>query len=64
MEKGQGRICSGGVQRGGMIRRAKRNFEKRLANEKGSSNRPFYAYVKKKTKSRSTIGPLKDKENF
>jgi hypothetical protein len=33
-----------------MIRTAKRNFEKRLANEKGSSNRPFYAYVKKKTK--------------
>jgi hypothetical protein len=47
-----------------MIWTAKRNYEKRLANEKGSSNRPFYAYVKKKTKSRSTIGPLKDKENF
>jgi hypothetical protein len=47
-----------------MIRTAKRNYENRLANEKGSSNRPFYANVKKKTKSRSMIGPLKDKENF
>jgi hypothetical protein len=47
-----------------MIQMAKRNYEKRPANEKGSSNRPFYAYLKKKSKSRSTIGPLKDKENF
>jgi hypothetical protein len=46
-----------------MMGTAKRNFEKRLANEKGSSNGPFYAYVKKRTKIRSTIGPLKDKEN-
>jgi len=46
-----------------MIRAAKRNFEKRLAYEKGGNSRPFYAYVKKKTKSRSTIGPLKDSEN-
>jgi hypothetical protein len=37
-----------------MIRAAKRNFEKRLANEKSGNSRPFYAYVKKKTKSRST----------
>jgi hypothetical protein len=46
-----------------MMGTAKRNFEKRLANEKGSSNGPFYAYVKKSSKIRSTIGPLKDKEN-
>jgi hypothetical protein len=46
-----------------MMGTAKRNFEKRLANEKGSSNGPFYAYVKKRTKIRSTIGPLKDKES-
>jgi hypothetical protein len=47
----------------GRRRAAKRNFEKRLAYEKGGNSRPFYAYVKKKTKSRSTIGPLKDSEN-
>ncbi len=47
-----------------MIQTAKRNYEKRLANEKESSNMPFHAYLKKKSKSRCTIGPLKDKENF
>ncbi len=47
-----------------MIRTAKRYYEKRLANEKGSSSRPFYVYVKKRSKSRSTIGPLKYKEKF
>jgi len=34
-----------------MMGTAKRNFEKRLANEKGSSNGPFYAYVRKERKS-------------
>ena len=41
-----------------LIRNAKRNLEKRLANEK-NNKRPFYAYVKGKTKSRQTVGPLK-----
>jgi hypothetical protein len=39
------------------IRNAKRNFEKKLAA--GGQKRPFYAYVKKKTQSRPTVGPLK-----
>jgi len=43
-----------------MIKNAKRGFEKKLANEKGN-RRPFYSYVKRKSKSRLTIGPLKSK---
>ncbi len=30
---------------------------------KGVATGPFYAFVKKNTKTRSTTGPLKDKEN-
>lgn len=41
-----------------MIRNAKRNFEKRLSEEK-DNKRPFYSYVKVKTKSRQAVGPLK-----
>jgi hypothetical protein len=44
-----------------MIRSAKRKYEKKLADSKSGNNRQFYAYVKRKTKSRPTIGPLKDK---
>ena len=44
-----------------MIRNAKRKYEKKLADTKSGNNRQFYAYVKRKTKSRPTIGPLKDK---
>jgi hypothetical protein len=43
-----------------LIKNAKKGFKKRLANEKGN-RRPFYTYVKKKSKNKSTIGPLKDK---
>lgn len=41
-----------------MIRNSKRRFEKKLADNKGS-NRQFFAYVKKKTGCRSSVGPLK-----
>ena len=41
-----------------MIRNAKRRFEKRLASGNGGNNRPFFSYVKQKTKSRPSIGPL------
>lgn len=40
------------------IRTAKRNFEKKLARESNRNNRPFYAYLKRKTKSKSTVDPL------
>jgi hypothetical protein len=42
-----------------LIRNAKRNFEKKLAYENGGNSRPFFAYIKKKTKSKPGIGPLK-----
>jgi hypothetical protein len=46
-----------------MIRNAKRNFEKKLSTVQGGNTRPFYSYVKKKTKSRQSIGPLLDTNN-
>jgi hypothetical protein len=46
-----------------MIRNAKRKFEKKLSTAQGGNSRPFYAYVKKKTKSRPAIGPLLDADN-
>ena len=45
-----------------MIRNAKRRFEKKLADGEGGNKRPFFAYIKRKTKSRPRIGPLKDKD--
>jgi hypothetical protein len=45
-----------------MIRNAKRNFEKRLAGDNGGNSRPLYAYIKRKTKSRPGIGPLKNEK--
>ncbi len=44
-----------------MIWSAKRKFEKRLADGYNENSRPFYSYIKKKTKSRPSIGPFKDK---
>ena len=44
------------------IRNAKRNLEKKLAYaEGGNSTRTFAAYIKSKTKAKSSIGPLKNK---
>ncbi len=43
-----------------LIRNAKRNFEKRLACQNGGNSRPFYAYIKQRTKTRPSIGPLKN----
>ena len=42
-----------------LIRNGKRRFEKRLATGNGGNNRPFFSYVKQKTKSRPSVGPLK-----
>ena len=39
------------------VRKAKRKFEKKLASN--GNKRPFNAYLKSKTKSRTCIGPLK-----
>jgi hypothetical protein len=43
-----------------MIRNAKRNLERKLATENNGNSKPFYAYLKSKTKSRTPVGPLKD----
>jgi hypothetical protein len=43
-----------------MIRNAKRKFEKKLASGNDGNKRPFFAYIKQRTRSRPTIGPLKD----
>jgi hypothetical protein len=45
-----------------MIRNAIRNYEKRLAGGNGGNSRPFYAYIKRKTKSRPGIGLLKNEK--
>ena len=42
-----------------MIRNAKRKLERRLA-EGGGNNRPFYSYVRNRTKNRAGVGPLKE----
>jgi hypothetical protein len=41
------------------VRNAKRNFEKKLAKEKSKNSKPFYAYLKGKTKGRTAVGPLR-----
>jgi len=43
-----------------VIRAAKRKFEKNIAFEDAKNKKPFFNYVRKKTKARSGIGPLKE----
>jgi hypothetical protein len=43
-----------------MIRTAKRNLEKKLATENGGNSKPFFAYLKSKTKSKTAVSPLLD----
>jgi hypothetical protein len=43
------------------IRNAKRKLEKDLVSGKDKNNRKFTRYIKSKSKSRTTVGPLKDK---
>ena len=40
------------------IRNAKRKLERDLVNDKDKNNRKFTRYVKSKTKSKTTIGPI------
>jgi hypothetical protein len=42
------------------IRAAKRHMEQRLAKDKTGNKKPFFNYVRKKTKTRENVGPLKD----
>ena len=43
-----------------MIREAKNKFEKKIAD--GGNSKAFYAYIKKKSKGRSAVGPLKNEK--
>ena len=43
-----------------LIRNTKRKLERRLADGGGGSNRPFYSYLRNRTKNRVGVGPLKD----
>ena len=55
----------GGPREEYVIRNAKRKHEKKLAEgggKDGKAKRQFYAYVKQRTKTRPSIGPLKNKE--
>ncbi len=44
------------------IRNDKRKFERGLAYSEDKNNRKFTKYVKSKTKSKTTIGPLLNKD--
>ena len=44
------------------VRNAKRKMEKEIANTKENNNKKFTSYIKSKTKSKSTIGPLRNTE--
>jgi len=45
-----------------LIKNAKRKFEKKLADNVNGGNRQFFTYIRRKTKSKPTIGPLKDRD--
>jgi hypothetical protein len=48
-----------------LVRNAKRGMEKKIANDKEDRNgRKFTRYIKSKTKSRTGIGPLKDRNGM
>ncbi len=44
------------------MRKTKRNLEKDLAKDKSTNSNPFYAHLTGKTKSRTAVGPLQDKD--
>jgi hypothetical protein len=65
-------LCRGGREQNHRIaqnkavkeyRKAKRQFEKKLAKDIKSNPKSFYAYVRSKTKVKDVVGPLKDSNN-
>ena len=42
------------------VRKAKQNFEKKLAKDVKKNPKAFYSYLKSRTSNRVTVGPLKD----
>jgi hypothetical protein len=47
----------------GVIKRAKRNFEKKLADNIKNDCKSFYSYVRSKQRTKDKVGPLKDSLN-
>jgi len=45
-----------------LIRNAKRSYERKRASESKDNCHPFYAYLKRRTKTKTSVGPLKDAE--
>jgi len=45
-----------------IIRRAKYNFERKLADNIKRDNKSFHAYVRSKAKAKTNVGPLVDKD--
>src|SRR5580692_2922419 len=41
-------------------RMAKRNYERKLANDVRNNNKSFFAYVRSKQRTKDQVGPLKD----
>ena len=42
------------------MKRAKRKLERRLAKNRKKNSKGFFSYIKKKTKNRGSVGPLKE----
>ena len=47
-----------------LVRRAKRNFEKKLAKEAKRKPKLFYSYLKSRTSNKQSVGPLKTGEKM
>ena len=47
-----------------LVRQAKRKFEKKLASEAKKRPKMFYSYLRSKTANRSSVGPLKEKDEI
>ena len=45
------------------VRRAKKNYEKKLSNERVPKPKAFFGYLKRITKARDTVGPLRNDKN-
>ena len=47
-----------------VYRKAKRNFERKLAHEIKSNPKVFYSYVRSKYRTKDTVGPLQNKDGI
>ena len=54
------KICGGFINIREEVRKSKRNFELKLAQNIKSDSKSFYTYVKSKPNVRDKVGPLED----